>query len=81
MNPKIMPVNVLYPRHFIGQQLPVKTGLVQIAARDGHGGPVGLKKIPAALAVGFQTENLVGDDAAAVLPADVHIPLEWLTDF
>src|SRR5580693_3061469 len=74
-------MDVLCPSRFIGQQLSVKTGLVQIAARDGHGGAVSFKKIPAPLAVEFQTEDAVGNDAASVTLADVHIPLKRFTHF
>ncbi len=79
LDAKFTAVNVLRPGRLIGEQLPVNAGLVKIAARDWHGGPVGFQEIPASLVAQFQTEYAVGNDAAFV--ADVHIPLKWLAQF
>src|ERR1017187_3257307 len=72
---KFIFVKILCPGCFVGEQLALKTGLAQIAARDGHGGAVGFKTIPAAFTVALQTKNPVGNDPA--LAADVHAPLKW----
>ncbi len=69
-------VKVLRPCRFVGEKLSLETGLVKIAACDGHGATVGFETIPGLLAVKVQTENPIRNDAYVLPLADVHPPLK-----
>ena len=69
-------VQVLCPGRFVGEQFSLKTGLVEIAAGDGHRAPVSFEEIPALFPGEFQPKNPVGNDPAFLPLADVHLPLE-----
>ena len=69
-------VNVLRPCRFIGEQFSLETGPVKVAARDRHGIPVGFEEIPTLISADLQAKNPVGNDAAFLPLADVHLPLK-----
>ena len=69
-------VEVLGPCRFVGEQFPLKTGPIKVAAGDRHGVTVGFEEIPTLIPVGLQAKNPVGNDAAFLPLADVHLPLK-----
>ena len=71
-------VKVLRPSGGVGEKFSVETGLVKLAARDGHGAPVGFEAIPGLLAIKLQAKHPVRNDPNLLPLADFHLPLKGI---
>ena len=74
-------VDVLPPGRLVGQQLPVKAGLIQAVPRHRHGAAISLQKIPAAIEpsdfIGkLQPEHTVWNHSASDATTDFRFPLK-----